>query len=332
MLALPSWPAKGYFSGVQAIFSRLQASVGQRVVVRLRTADGATDVVGVLRRFDADAALICTHENRLIEFTPAMVITGKPVPPRGSVRQRLGDAEVQRRVSLGWRAELENGLGDWLLRSAGGFSHRANSVRVGPDPGTDFASALRRVEHFYAEAGQPALAQLPSRSPYVAEFEAAGWIPSPTHPWQTEVQLTSLAMLSRRLSSTATPPTAPVWLSDRADPGWLKGDPHLLAAGSTAVGVLERCDEVAFARIGDLAWGRASLAEDWAGFTNLLVAPSARRRGMASQIMAALAEWAAERGASTAYLQVVADNRPAYALYEKLGFRVHHSYRYLTAG
>lgn len=322
---------------MQPLFSRLSASVGKRVVVRLRTADGATDVIGELRRFDADGAVICTHDNRLIEFTPAMVITGKSVPPRGSVRQRLSDAEVQRRVGLGWRGEVEHGLGDWLLRSAGGFSGRANSVRVGADPETDLGGALSVVRDFYADQEQPALAQLPLRSPFLADFEAAGWVPSLSHPRQTEVQLTSLAMLSRQLRrgpavsvGSTRQGAEPVRLVDRADEAWLAGDPKLSAAAPHSVGVLERCDEVAFARIGHRAWGRASLAEDWVGFTNLVVAPEARRQGLAHQIMAALTDWAAERGASTAYVQVVADNGAAFSLYEELGFRAHHSYGYLT--
>ena len=46
--------------------------------------------------------------------------------------------------------------------------------------------------------------------------------------------------------------------------------------------------------------------------------------------MAALLEWGAEQGATTAYLQVLGDNAPALALYEGLGFATHHAYRYLT--
>ncbi len=46
--------------------------------------------------------------------------------------------------------------------------------------------------------------------------------------------------------------------------------------------------------------------------------------------MAALLEWAAELGATTAYLQVLGDNGPALALYEGLGFTTHHAYAYLT--
>ena len=46
--------------------------------------------------------------------------------------------------------------------------------------------------------------------------------------------------------------------------------------------------------------------------------------------MAELLDWGAEQGATTAYLQVEADNDPALALYERLGFVTHHTYRYLA--
>ena len=46
--------------------------------------------------------------------------------------------------------------------------------------------------------------------------------------------------------------------------------------------------------------------------------------------MVAVLEWAAERGATTAYVQTRGDNPPALALYERLGFVTHHAYRYLT--
>ena len=42
--------------------------------------------------------------------------------------------------------------------------------------------------------------------------------------------------------------------------------------------------------------------------------------------MAALLEWGAERGATTAYLQVLGHNAPALALYDAMGFTTHHAY------
>ena len=83
-------------------------------------------------------------------------------------------------------------------------------------------------------------------------------------------------------------------------------------------------------RIGDRASGVAAYAEDWVGFRGIEVAPEHRRQGLALVVMDALLEWGAERGATTAYLQVLADNAPAIGLYERLGFTTHHAYRYLA--
>jgi ribosomal protein S18 acetylase RimI-like enzyme len=46
--------------------------------------------------------------------------------------------------------------------------------------------------------------------------------------------------------------------------------------------------------------------------------------------MSRLGHWAARRGARYAYLQVTAANTDALAAYERMGFRRHHSYRYLA--
>jgi ribosomal protein S18 acetylase RimI-like enzyme len=74
----------------------------------------------------------------------------------------------------------------------------------------------------------------------------------------------------------------------------------------------------------------AAYYRDWVGFRGIEVAPEHRRQGLGVAVVAALLEWGAERGATTAYLQVLGDNAPAIALYERLGFTTHHSYRYLA--
>ncbi len=90
-------------------------------------------------------------------------------------------------------------------------------------------------------------------------------------------------------------------------------------------------DGAARARCGDHASGLAAVRDDWWGVRSVEVAPEHRRQGLALRVMAALAEWGAEQGATTAYLQVLADNDPALALYARLGFRTHHVHRYLAA-
>jgi ribosomal protein S18 acetylase RimI-like enzyme len=79
-----------------------------------------------------------------------------------------------------------------------------------------------------------------------------------------------------------------------------------------------------------MARGFAAYADDWVGFRGIEVAPEHRRQGLARTVMAALLEWGAERGAATAYLQVLGHNAPALALYETMGFTTHHAYAYLT--
>ena len=87
---------------------------------------------------------------------------------------------------------------------------------------------------------------------------------------------------------------------------------------------------MATVRIGEVASGVAAYADDWVGFRGIHVDPAHRRQGLALHVMAALLEWGAEHGATTAYLQVLGDNAPALALYEGLGFETHHAYRYLA--
>ena len=83
-------------------------------------------------------------------------------------------------------------------------------------------------------------------------------------------------------------------------------------------------------RIGDRASGVAAYADDWVGLRGIEVDPAHRRQGLGLAVVDALLEWGAERGATTAYLQVLGDNAPAIAMYERLGFETHHAYRYLA--
>jgi ribosomal protein S18 acetylase RimI-like enzyme len=74
-----------------------------------------------------------------------------------------------------------------------------------------------------------------------------------------------------------------------------------------------------------LAICRLTVDEEWLGVTAVEVDPAHRRRGLATHLLAGAWEWAATKDV---YLQTEPDNEAALALYEKLGFRRHHVYRY----
>ena len=69
---------------------------------------------------------------------------------------------------------------------------------------------------------------------------------------------------------------------------------------------------------------------DLAGIFELATAGSARRQGHARAILASALKWARAQGARTAWLQVVATNDGAIALYRDFGF--HEVYRYSYRG
>lgn len=67
---------------------------------------------------------------------------------------------------------------------------------------------------------------------------------------------------------------------------------------------------------------------DVVGVFDVVTNPHLRRRGNGRAVMETSLKWAQKRGASTAWLQVVADNLPAISLYESLGFKELYRYKY----
>jgi GNAT superfamily N-acetyltransferase len=279
--------------------------VGRRVVVRrlLRGETGPTggpaftDVLGVCTAWGDGVCVVQPEGGDPVAIAIRDIVSGKPVPPRPSLRHRVSPGEAQRRAMSLWPDLETRPLGDWLLRhSSASTARRANSVlAIGP---SGVADDYDQVVDFYAgRTGRPIAAVLPD-SAQDAAFRAHGWGPESADA-DTLFQIAGLARARRGL-----PPAPDVELEE---------DGHLVVA-----------------RLGEWASGVAAYDRDWVGFRSIEVAPERRRNGLGLAIMSALLEWGAERGATTAYLQVIGDNTPALALYARLGFTTHHAYRYLA--
>lgn len=298
-----------------------------------------TDVLGTMLAWSEADTVVETESGQRITIALADIVSGKPVPPRPSARLRISAEEAERRALLGWPAVESVPLGSWVLRASAGFSARANSVLATGSPGVPFDEAVAAVRRFYDEHALPAWAQVVVGSGEESDFVGRGWVSARPGEADSEFQLASVARLARALRPRRRVPEGLVaTVSAAADAAWLANDERALAAPEAARAVLEGPAEVGFVSVGEggpadrplVAKGRVSLADDWAGITDVWVSPDHRRRGLALVVMGALVEWAAERGASTAYLQTRGDNPAALALYEGLGFVTHHTYRYLT--
>jgi ribosomal protein S18 acetylase RimI-like enzyme len=77
-----------------------------------------------------------------------------------------------------------------------------------------------------------------------------------------------------------------------------------------------------------IAGGRAANYEKWTVLTRLYVRSDSRGRGLGKDLVAALLHQASAHGATKALLQVDSKNTNAIALYKKLGFTLHHAYKY----
>lgn len=75
-----------------------------------------------------------------------------------------------------------------------------------------------------------------------------------------------------------------------------------------------------------IATGLGILDRDYVGVYAIRVQQEYRKRGMARAICSCILNEAKRKGISKAYLQVVAGNDPAYALYQSLGFKSLYTY------
>jgi ribosomal protein S18 acetylase RimI-like enzyme len=264
-----------------------------------------TDVLGLCLSWADGICVVKPEEGPEIAIAVADIVSGKPVPPRPSVRQRVSARDAERHALSMWPDVERTALGEWELRTdpmpVGRLLKRTNSCLAIGDPGLPLAAAADAVVSFYAERERDALAQVELGSPVEEGLADLGWPPVPGG--DAHFMVTSLAMAVR---------------SARGD-----ADVELAEDGPRA-DVVRRVDGV------EIGSARAAVDDDWLGVHGLVVEPAHRRRGHAAALMAELLEWGAERGATTVWLQVETDNQPALALYGGLGFRVHHTNRYLT--
>ncbi|MFE0699474.1 GNAT family N-acetyltransferase [Streptomyces sp. NPDC058872] len=312
------------------------ADVGKRVSVRYVTesteaGERFTDAVGVLASWDAGVLLITRKSGESVRIAEPKLVAGKVVP--AAPARRRGPAatfpELARATARAWQPVESEPLGGWTLRAAGGFTRRANSALAFGDPGRPVDEALAWVRAWYADRKLPAYVQAATGAEGTQELLCAAL---DRHGWRrevsAEVRIAALAPIGDldadasvvRLSRTVNGP----WL--RRYRGSAEEDPAVRS-------VLASGPSVWFASVAGTggvpaAIGRCVVDGRWAGFMAVEVAPDERRRGLATAVMTALARQALDEGASAAWLQVETDNDGARALYDRMGFALHHHYHH----
>lgn len=311
---------------------------------------GSTDVLGTLRSRD-EANLVVASAFGEVTISRRDVTHAKDVPPpashRGPAHRRVGITDLELLMARGWVAVDQSGLGDWLLRSAPGFTGRANSALPVGDPSLPLDKAVDFVEKWYRQRDQTPLFQLPGEVGFDPAEDAvgahllgrgyavgAGRAGHAGHAGDEHVHVMTAPL-------TGLPPlteqSPPVVGDARLQSDWLMayGESRSVVPGVTE-SVLTGSRGQLFMSVRDEASrrvvgvARMAIHPGWAGIFGLWVHPEHRLRGIATAIVSAIGMAARDNNMPALYIQVAGDNDDGIAFWEGLGFTRHHDYVYLS--
>jgi ribosomal protein S18 acetylase RimI-like enzyme len=305
--------------------------IGQRLTLRLHDPEGGyRDLVGILE----SATTIRKRSGEIVEFDPRQIAIVHPIK---DVPQRAGSgaplslriAELEALSTRTWPPREIKEIGKWQVRISDGVTYRANSVLVSGappfgEPGIELDQAIDLVEKIYTDAQLPAVFHLvhPIYQEFTDYLIGKGW-----------TEKVGAAFLVCDIDSTReitdTLKERNLTLLNEEAP-----TPEFLALHSDEI--LESIMNSYPARYLSLrsdgvtvATARLAVCESWAITTRLIVAESHRRQGLAELLMQAATTLSHADGANKMCLQLDRSNIAAQALYEKMGFRVHHTYSFI---
>jgi ribosomal protein S18 acetylase RimI-like enzyme len=225
--------------------------------------------------------------------------------------------ELESLCADAWPALVDERLGEWRLRAAGGFTGRANTALTIGDPGMPVPEALAVTAAFAARHGIEPKAHVIQGSETERRIRAAGWRVAVDHPGGSVSQvMTGPLPHGEPTGEILDKPSRQWWEFSVGEP--TAAQRHVLGTGP----------QLGFGHVEGTAVVRGCVVDSTLHIARLSVAPSARRQGVARRLLAALGAWAEECGADRSVLQVEINNTAAIRLYEGLGFTEHHRYGY----
>lgn len=233
-----------------------------------------------------------------------------------------------------WPSPRQLLIDGWVLREAGGYTRRANSVHPLHAGARDVDEKVAACEAAYRRAGLRTTFKLtPASDPpgLDALLRSRGY-----------AEETGAAVQVLDLSTLDAAPPAPGRSWDAPDHSWtdayarfnavppphhatLRWILHAIALPTHYVAIYDDGDEADACAV-----GLAVHEDDWVGLYDIAVRPDRRRRGVGRRLIASLLAWGKANGARRAYLQVAVENEPAKALYAGFGFREAYQYRYFV--
>ena len=242
-----------------------------------------------------------------------------------------------------WRAEEAaiNGFpplcqvvfGAWLFRLSYGVRRTANSVTPLREPGNDLAAVISAAETIYRRQNQPTIIRLPSfLDPAIdRELAARGYtdegescvIEGPLDP------VVASAVPFGEADAVLFPSPTAEWLAAMARLQGQSSEFHAIYRRIVASVVLPAAYALLAIDGEPVALAYAVIHRGLLCYESVVTSAAHRRRGYSRRVLASLALWGRENGATAAGLQVEAPNAPARALYHSVGMTTElHRYHY----
>ncbi|MCH9670372.1 MAG: GNAT family N-acetyltransferase [Gammaproteobacteria bacterium] len=236
-----------------------------------------------------------------------------------------------------WPALHQSIFDGWVLRYSFGYTKRANSANPLYEGALGLDAKIVHCEEYFATRGQPSIFRLtPFAPPELDAALAERGYREVDHTRVMQFSLDAPDDESAHRLARATGPTR-VAINDVPLGDWLNAFCQCQGA------VLEQHEthhKMLSSIQGDALFATSSVDDEpvacalgvvehgFVGLFDFITSSAYRRQGHSTALMRALLQRARALGAHTGYLQVVANNRPAVAAYEKLGFADAYTYWY----
>lgn len=215
----------------------------------------------------------------------------------------------------------------WLVPFDSSTIGRAKSavpLRHSCIEGRDIAT----IETLYAARGLPAayrVADVPGLASVHAELARRGY--QAQQPTLVQVgSVRAMRALCRDLPARVSASPGAAWSSVYLAEGF---DP---VDGAHRVQALSRSPHIMYACVKEdgqsVAAGTAAFSQGWCSIHGMRTLPTHRGRGLATRVLAGLADAATDRAMEGVFLQVEEDNASALALYGRAGFATAWRYHY----
>ena len=217
----------------------------------------------------------------------------------------------------------------WVLRSADGYTKRANSIYPLYDSTMDLDTKIDVCESFYRDKGLPTVFKMTKTSTpenLDVYLEERGYrIDSPT-----SVQVLDLRAEKRETTDNVelTSENTITWHKAFARMNNVSPDRRATHESILRAILPDKCYASISVDGKIIGCGLGVLQAGYLGIFDIVIDADHRAKRYGTHLMDALLTWGQKQAAHTSYLQVMCNNEPALGLYAKLRFQEEYQYWY----